>query len=686
MAKNEKFLTIDIGATSIKLCEFELDRAGQMTMSLFAYREYEEELSDDTRQDVIEGVLRQMLMENNVKARKVMLSLSGQSALIRFGKINIIKDDRKLIRQLAEFEAKRNIPFALDQISLDYQLIAGSQDDQENRAVEVMSIIVKNDIINMVTQVARNVGLKPILIDVAPVASYNAARANNIGESQCELLVSIGGRSTNLMFIEGEQFFARTIPIAGYSITQQIAKEFGIAIPEAEELKRHHGYVALSSTVDDTSDAANTTAANVSKIIRNVMTRLYGEISRSINIYRAQQHGSAPVKIYLTGGSSILTYCDTFFSDKFKLPVEYFNALRVVNLSPEIDRERLGEVAHMLGETVGLGFRYTRPCPIEINLLPKVVQRQQNLTAKVPYFVGSMACIAVLFAIVYTGAKFAAVQSAKRQAAYQELWGKYERPFKDITDAIASADSAKAKIDELQTLLSQRAIWPSIIEEIYRAKPDNVWIDSITPIFGEVKARKEESVITDTVAAKAGGRGREMGGFGGLDFSGMDMMGGGAMGMEGGGRSAKELSLTKQAIGGFIIKAHTVRLSGVGIGVDPQLPPEPQYPFSTPEPPAPAEGEEDAPPPQLDQSGESLFVRNLRKSRLFSSEELMTTIVKSGKNRILTKNTLDFEIQLKLDLTVEAYPWPFPATSSGGSFGRSGDGLYGAPSARGRNR
>ena len=124
MAKNEKFLTVDIGATSIKLGEFEIDDAGQMTMTVFAYREYEEELSEETRMGVVEGVLRQMLLESGVKARQTLVSLSGQSALLRFGRISNMKNDKKQIRQLAEFEAKRNLPFALEDICLDYQLIA----------------------------------------------------------------------------------------------------------------------------------------------------------------------------------------------------------------------------------------------------------------------------------------------------------------------------------------------------------------------------------------------------------------------------------------------------------------------------------------------------------------------------------------------------------------------------------
>jgi len=256
MPKNERVLAIDIGATSIKLCEFEFDKAGVMNLAVFAYREYEEELSEDTRMGVVAGLLRQMLAESGCRARKALLSMSGQFALMRFSKIPYGNYDRKQIKQLAEFEARRNIPFAIDEVIWDYQLIAG--DDPE--AVDMMSIVIKDSIVEQFTTAVSTVGLNPILVDVAPVACYNTARANDLGTDTCVAILNIGGRSTNLIFLEGERFFARTIPIAGYSITQQIAKEFGIGLPEAEELKRHHGFVSLGGAY---AEPGSETAASV---------------------------------------------------------------------------------------------------------------------------------------------------------------------------------------------------------------------------------------------------------------------------------------------------------------------------------------------------------------------------------------------------------------------------------------
>ena len=159
MAKNERFLSVDIGAAAIKLGEFELDETGGMQMLSFAHREYEEEISEDNRIRVIEGVLRQMLLEADIHTSRTMLSISGQTALIRFGQLNNLKNDKKQIRQLAQFEATRNLPFALDQITMDFQLIA--TDEEAMDTMDVLSVVVKRDIVDQIVQAVRRVGLSP---------------------------------------------------------------------------------------------------------------------------------------------------------------------------------------------------------------------------------------------------------------------------------------------------------------------------------------------------------------------------------------------------------------------------------------------------------------------------------------------------------------------------------------------
>ncbi len=637
MAKNDRILAIDIGATSIKLCEFEYNAAGTMSLSVFAYREYEEELSEDTRMGVVAGLLRQMLAESGSRARKTMLSMSGQSVLLRFGKIPYGNYDRKQIKQLAEFEARRNIPFAIDEVIWDYQLISG--DDPE--AVDVMSVVIKDSIVEQFTSAVASVGLEPILVDVAPVCCYNTARANDLGKDECVAVLNIGGRSTNLIFVEGERFFARTIPIAGYSITQQIAKEFGIGFPEAEELKRHHGFVSLGGAY---AEPGSETAASVSKIIRNVMARLHGEISRSISIYKAQQKGSSPTKMYLTGGSSILTYCDLFFSEKLGIPVEYFNPFPIVNILPSVDRQRLGEVAHMFSETIGLGLRFGVACPIEISLLPKDIRRQQMLSAKKPYFVAAMLSVLVLLATIWIGLSTRADATEYCAKQLETVRGQYEPNLNKIEQMNASAQQMDAQCKKLTDLLMQRTVWPMLLNELYRMKPDDLWLTSIKPIFGEV-APFEPSSIGPTASSGSPDDGL----FSSRD-SGM-MFGGGDPGMGGFGTPGVSGQMVK--IGGLNVEGMYV-VPGKGTSEFTDLP-EPVFPFAVPAAPAPAAeeaGKETAPTHSIGGSPEILFLERLRTSRLFSSDAKMTALKLFRQNPDF-KNAGNFTMQIKLEFPLE---------------------------------
>lgn len=516
MASNERILAIDIGATSIKLCEFEYGKGNSINLALFAHREYEEELSEGTRMNVVAGLLRQMLAEGGFRARKALISLSGQSSLMRFSRLPVVNYDKKSIKQLAEFEATSNIPFPIKEVIWDYQLIVSPEADH----IDVLSVVIKNDIVEQFTNAVMQVGLDPILVDVAPAACFNAARANGLGTDECVIIVNIGGRSTNLLFAEGERFFARNIPTAGHSITQMIAKEFGIGLPEAEELKRRHGFVALGGAY---AEPESETAAAVSKIIRTVMARLHGEISRSINVYRAQQKGSKPVKMYLTGGSSILHYCDRFFEEKLGIPVEYFNPFTIVNLLPTVDRERLGEVAHMFSETIGLGLRYQSQCPIEFSLVPAAIQRQQNLTKKKPAFIISGLTILLTLGVFW----FSTSETTKlvEQANFQmkDPHEKMEKAEKMVKTPNDSAASKIGQYNALGDVILQRARWSAIYNEIYRLKPNNLWINSITPILTEMNPYEPETVELP-VAGEAGEGGM---GMSTPSDSGSDMFSGG---------------------------------------------------------------------------------------------------------------------------------------------------------------
>lgn len=472
MARAERVLAIDIGSSSLKVGEIEYLGQGELVLCGYDFREYDQELTEENRREVLEVTLRAILESNRFAARKALVCVSGQAALTRFVKLPPVADEEHRVRQIVEFEAQQNVPFPMSEVLWDYQLIASDESDE----LEVMFVVIKNEIVEQITGAIRAVGLELHHVDVAPVASYNAARANHVGDDNCGMLLNIGARSTNLVFVERNKFFTRTIPIAGHTVTQQIAKEFGISFEEAEELKRRHGFVALGGAYEEPESEV---AAAVSKIIRNVMARLHGEINRSINVYRAQQKGSRPVTLLLTGGSSTMACTDQFFAEKLRMEVDYFNPFQIVTLGPEVDSEDLTEKAHMFSEIVGTALRYRVQCPVEVSLVPAAIRREQLFARKKPYLAACAACLILfpLFSLLLHKAL------ADRYRSISQDSEKLESQLRAVSERIVhqknKTEDLQERYEDIEAILARREHWPRLLSELTRIKPENLWIDSI---------------------------------------------------------------------------------------------------------------------------------------------------------------------------------------------------------------
>lgn len=459
MAGQELILCIDIGAESIKASEF-LCSAENVELSRFAYLEYVNDDEEASALDATVAALKSIIIANKFAAKSVYLSLSGQNALIPFIKVPAMTTEPEKIRELVTFEARSRIPYALDEVVWDYQLIDNPDGADE---IDAMLVSVKNEEVIRITDAVESLGKKVKSVEVSPTALYNAARANGIGDTQCEMILNVGGKSSTLVFVDGPRFFVRSIPIAGNYITQQIAKEFNIPFAEADEIKRRHGFVALGGAYDEPQSDV---AATVSKIVRNVMTRLHGEINRSINVYRAQQHGRKPEKLYLTGGSSIMAFTPRFFVEKLRIPVEYFNPFPIIPVAEDVDRDALQELAHLYGETIGLALRHFRSTPVEISLVPEQVKQQKVMKRKRPFFY-----LSALFLLGYLGVSYWSLDRQAKEIDEQKVQISMKLQEKQSHEAgINSAKNelkkSNEKYDELEEILAHRNEFIPVLNEI----------------------------------------------------------------------------------------------------------------------------------------------------------------------------------------------------------------------------
>lgn len=477
MLGSDRILALDIGAATIKVAEFAGVKPHGLRLVNFNHADMGLDLEhEENRKAVIISTIRNVLREKNIKTKHVVFSVSGQSVFTRFVKLPPV-DESKVV-QIIQYEAQQNVPFPIDEVIWDYQLVGSSAAGE----IEVVLLAIKSDIIEELNEGVESAGLHTEMVDVAPMALYNAVRYNYGEMEGCTLVVDIGARTSNLLFLEQNKVFSRAIPIAGNAITQQIATEFSISFLEADALKRAKGFVALGGAYEEPEDEQQ---SRVSKIIRNTMTKLHADIQRSINFYKGQQGGSAPVRVLLSGGSSILPYTDRFFKEKLNVTVEYFNPFRNVDIDPSLSRDELSKCAHFYGEVVGLGLRKHAECPIEVNLLPRSIRQRKLMSGKRPYFIGAAVCLLLvpLCWLAYTKERATLMQ--KQLTDVSEEVEKVQKLSNDVGNQRTRLEELQGKAGQLVSLVNQRSAWVEFFQQVNTRVPStNLWIVSLTPQVG----------------------------------------------------------------------------------------------------------------------------------------------------------------------------------------------------------
>lgn len=496
MLANDKILALDIGASSVKLAEFQVSKTHGLRLTNFNHAELGiDPEHEENRKALVVSTIRNAMREKNIRTSRVVFSVSGQSVFTRFVKLPPVEESK--VVQIIQYEAQQNVPFPIDEVIWDYQLIGSSEQGE----LEVVLLAIKSDIIEDLNDGVESAGLRTEMVDVAPMALCNAVRYNEGETEGCTVVVDIGARTTNLLFLEKHRIFSRSIPIAGNAITQSIAAEFNISFLDAEQLKKSKGFVALGGAYEEPEDEQQ---ARISKIVRNVMTRLHAEVTRSVNFYKGQQGGSPPQRLLLAGGSSIIPYTDRFFQEKLQVPVQYFNPFRNVEVDPHVSREDLARCAHFYGEVVGLGLRRVTECPLEVNLLPKSIRGRKQLEEKRPYFFGAALAL-LLIPLCFLG--YTQRTTGLRQRQLEDVTAEVNR-LNDLDQKLkrehSQLDEFRRRADQVVAVVNQRSLWPELLDDLNQRIPRSLWITTLQP---QIPA----SVAAGQSAAGRG-RGRTRGG------------------------------------------------------------------------------------------------------------------------------------------------------------------------------
>lgn len=476
MFSSDRILALNVGASKIALAEFVVKsgRAPELinygTADLGVDPESESGVSSH-----IVAAIREIMKSRGIRPAPLMLSLSGQVVFPRFVRLPAVGRDKLL--QMVQYEVEQNVPFPINEIVWNHQFIG--DDSSGEQCAMIVAAKVEN--VREITDCVVAAGLEPEVVDVAPMALYNCLRYNAGNLTGCTVLLDIGARSTNLIFVEDEKIYSRCIPVAGNAITQELAKSFSVSFQEAEAMKREQAFVSLGGVYASEDERAE----RISKIVRNVVTRLHAEISRSVNFYRSQQGGSAPVRVLLTGGSAVLPHLDTFFREKLQVEVSYLNPFTNVAVSSRINREKAGVDAFVLAETVGLALRRSLACPIEINLMPPEIVKRKSFKKRIPFF--GLAAAGVLLSLgIWTmyERQMEKLYSFQSEQVTTKL-DTCKKKLQKLTKAEKERAEIQRKADALREVIELRSAWLRRVDAVRKSLFEGMWLTELVPIRDE---------------------------------------------------------------------------------------------------------------------------------------------------------------------------------------------------------
>jgi len=458
MLNTKSFLAVDFGAGTLKLAEFEVNEAGSLRLKQYGLKTLGAEgAQESTREATILKALQGMIAEKGIKAKMVNVCAPGFHVFSKFVKLPPV--DAGKVTQIIQYEAQQNVPFPLAEVVWDYQILGSTPGGE----LEVLLVAIKADIVEGLFRVTEAAGLHQQVADVSPAALCNAFRYNYGDLEDCTMLLDIGAKTSNLLFFEKGKVFSRSINLGANSITQDFANESKLKYDNAEKIKIEEGFVSLGGAYEEPE---NPHQAAISKIARQFMTRLHIQVNQTMQFYRGQQGGSAPQRLFLSGGASIMPYTAQFFAEKLNVPVEYFNPLRNIQIDPSINLEELARCAHSMGEVVGLGLRNLAHCPVELNLMPESTLKWQAFNQKKPYFITTVfSLVAVVAAMAFIFSQLADVRKRAQDELDKEVKPREEGSAK-LQTALKNLSKTQKDAEQVVEWVGDRYYWADVLSEL----------------------------------------------------------------------------------------------------------------------------------------------------------------------------------------------------------------------------
>ena len=248
-----------------------------------------------------------------------------------------------------ETEANQYIPFALEEVNLDFQVVGPSPTSPDEQ--EVMIAATRKEKVEDRVAVAESAGLKPLVMDVESFAQQTALSIvvqslPEAGKDKNIAIVDVGANVMQVTVLRNDQsVYTREQAFGGNQLTQEIVTRYGMSPEEAENAKRSGG-------LPDDFEA---------EVLRPFMQNLATEVQRALQFFFTSTQYHNVDHILLAGGSAVIPGLDEVVTTQAQVPTIIANPFAHMQTSPRVQQKRLMVDAPSLIVACGLAMRRFDP-------------------------------------------------------------------------------------------------------------------------------------------------------------------------------------------------------------------------------------------------------------------------------------------------------------------------------------
>jgi len=485
MAATSGVWGLDIGHCALKALRCEYDDANQVLVATaFDYIEHPKILSqpDANPKELVREAIAQFLQRNSVRGDRIVISVPGQSGLVRFFEPPPV--DMKKLADIVRFEARQAIPFPLEEVIWDYQLMGGANEvDGFLMEAEVGLVAMKRDQVYEALEPYREADMEIGIVQLGPICTYNFVAhslmtdtlaadiydADNPPESF--VIISMGTDTTDLVVTNGFRIWQRNMPIGGNHFTKQLTKELKLTFAKAEHLKRN---------VREAEDAKA-----VIQAMRPIFNDLLTEVQRSVGFFQNIERKAQIGGLIMLGNAVKLPGLQQYLSKN--LGYELVNvdhdqwSARLAGQSV-LSSPQFKDNMHAFAVCYGLCLQGLGQAKFDTNLLPKEMLTERIIRAKKPWALATASGLMLAFAVNFFFEYNAWYKVHPQRVQDGVTWEAAMKEVDNVSSQFSrneQEDSGRVKrLEELVSLgkelsgnSDRRVLWMELLKTINEALP-----------------------------------------------------------------------------------------------------------------------------------------------------------------------------------------------------------------------